>query len=76
MSTPRVVIHRDSTFEADGRRYLVVGGKTPEETALYGYEIEDIEAGVREDGYSTIQDVREHVARCIETGEAIVSINL
>ena len=40
MAAP-VVIHRDHTFTANGRQYRVVGGATPEDTAQYGYEIED-----------------------------------
>lgn len=74
MSTARVVIHRDHTFAANGREYRVVGGATPEETAQYGYEIEDIESRTREDGYFTMLDVREHIAQCIETGAPVVEL--
>lgn len=69
-----ITIHRDLTFTAAGRRYRIVGGATPEETAQYGYEIEDIESGHREDGYDTIADVREHVEHCLSTGEPIVTV--
>lgn len=73
MAAP-VVIHRDHTFAANGRQYRVVGGSTPEDTAQYGYEIEDIETGTREDGYFTMSDVREHIAKCVETGESVVEL--
>lgn len=71
-----VTIHRDLTFTAAGRDYRVVGGATPEDTAQYGYEIEDIETGHREDGYSTLAEVREHVDHCLATGEPIVTVGI